>query len=67
MYIADAFGYLGTVIVLLIKEFVPIQYSWISFFSVLFYTAGILGVLLIGMGLGMHSRKFKKFNKVVYG
>ncbi|WP_227818715.1 DUF5690 family protein, partial [Klebsiella aerogenes] len=38
MYIADAFGYLGTVAVLLIKEFFSIKYSWVTFFSGLFYT-----------------------------
>ena len=67
MYIADAFGYLGTVIVLLIKEFIPLQYSWIDFFSILFYTAGIAGVVLISIGLGMHSRMFKNSNKLIYG
>lgn len=60
MYIADAFGYLGTVMVLLIKEFIPIKYSWVHFFSLLFYTAGIAGVLLVGISLGMHSKMFKK-------
>lgn len=39
MYIADAFGYLGTVFVLLLKEFVTIKYSWVSFFSILFYVS----------------------------
>jgi MFS family permease len=59
MYIADAFGYLGTVAVLLIKEFIPIQYSWVSFFSFLFYTAGILGVLLVIISLITHSKLYK--------
>ncbi len=60
MYIADAFGYLGTVLVLLIKEFIPIKYSWVHFFSLLFYTAGIIGVVLVGMSLRIHSKMFKK-------
>jgi MFS family permease len=59
MYIADAFGYLGTVTVLLIKEFIPIQYSWVSFFSLLFYTAGILGVVLVIISLITHSKLYK--------
>ena len=63
MYIADAFGYLGTVLVLLIKEFIPIKYSWVHFFSILFYTAGLAGVILVGISLGMHSKMFKKFLK----
>ena len=60
MYIADAFGYLGTVLVLLIKEFISIKYSWVHFFSMLFYTAGIAGVVLVGISLGIHSKMFKK-------
>ena len=60
MYIADAFGYLGTVLVLLVKEFISIKYSWVHFFSLLFYTAGIAGVVLVGISLGIHSKMFKK-------
>ena len=60
MYIADAFGYLGTVIVLLVKEFITIKYSWVSFFSFLFYTAGIVGVLLVGVSLVLHSKLYKQ-------
>jgi Family of unknown function (DUF5690) len=59
MYIADAFGYLGTVAVLLIKEFIPIKYSWVNFFSFLFYTAAILGVILIIVSLITHSKLYK--------
>lgn len=60
MYIADAFAYLGTVTVLLIKEFIPIHYSWTDFFSFLFYTAGTLGAVLIGISLLMHHRLYSK-------
>ena len=60
MYIADSFGYLGTVVVLLVKEFVTIKYSWVSFFSVLFYTAGIVGVMLIGTSLFINAKIYKQ-------
>ena len=59
MYIADAFGYLGTVAVLLIKEFIHIKYSWVNFFSFLFYSAGILGVILIIISLSTHHKLYK--------
>jgi MFS family permease len=59
MYIADAFGYLGTVLVLLIKEFMPIKYNWVSFFSFLFYAASIIGVILIVAGLIIHHQLSK--------
>lgn len=61
MYIADAFGYLGTVLVLLIKEFYAIKYPWVSFFSFLFYGAAAIGVLLVFVSLGMHQKLFNKF------
>lgn len=61
MYIADAFGYLGTVLVLLIKEFYAIEYSWVSFFSFLFYGAAAIGVLLVFLSLGMHQKLFNAF------
>ena len=59
MYIADAFGYLGTVAVLLIKEFMPIKYSWVNFFSFLFYAAAIAGMVLIITSLNIHRYLFK--------
>ncbi len=59
MYIADAFGYLGTVIVLLVKEFITIKYSWVSFFSFLFYAASLVGVILIAASLIIHHQLFK--------
>jgi hypothetical protein len=59
MYIADAFGYLGTVAVLLIKEFMNVKYSWINFFSFLFYTAAISGVILLIISLSTHSKLYK--------
>lgn len=59
MYIADAFGYLGTVVVLLIKEMLPIHYNWNVFFSTIFYSAGILGIILISLTLTLHRNKLK--------
>jgi hypothetical protein len=56
MYIADSFGYLGTVSVLLIKEFVRPELSWTGFFSLLFYTAGILGTLLVAGSWWLHRK-----------
>lgn len=62
MYIADAFGYLGTVFVLLLKEFVTIKYSWVSFFSVLFYVSAAIGMVLIIAGANLSARKYKEIN-----
>jgi len=60
IYIADAFGYLGTVAVLLIKEFIPVQYSWVSFFSFLFYTSGAIGIILLITSLIIHHKLYRR-------
>jgi Family of unknown function (DUF5690) len=49
MYIADSFGYLGSVLVLFLKEFSGVHLSWTSFFVQLIFivsTIGILGTML---------------------
>jgi hypothetical protein len=48
MYITDAFGYLGSVLVMLAKEFVVFRLQWTAFFAqctVYFSVLGILGVM----------------------
>jgi len=47
IYLADAFGYLGTVVVLLVKEFIKIKYTWVDFFTGLFYLSAAGGILLV--------------------
>ncbi|MEJ7830920.1 MAG: DUF5690 family protein [Segetibacter sp.] len=49
MYIADAFGYLGSVLVLFIKQFFGLQVSWTNFFItavIAISTLGIAGTIL---------------------
>jgi len=62
IYIADAFGYLGTVVVLLVKEFVHIKYSWVDFFTFLFYIAAAFGVVLVIWGSTLFSKLYNKNN-----
>ncbi|MBA4197373.1 MAG: hypothetical protein C0459_07450 [Chitinophaga sp.] len=47
MYVADAFGYMGTVIILIVKEAFRLKLSWQTFFEQLFYIGGTAGLLLI--------------------
>jgi hypothetical protein len=44
MYIADAFGYLGSVMVLFIKEFMGVHLSWTSFFTQAVIFISIVGI-----------------------
>ncbi len=60
IYIADAFGYMGTVLVLLVKEFVSIKYSWVSFFTYLFYISAAGGIILVIWGSVLYAKIYKK-------
>ena len=37
IYVTDAFGYLGSIVLLLIKNFTDTQLSWLSFFRTFSY------------------------------
>lgn len=60
IYLADAFGYLGTVVVLLVKEFVRIRYTWVDFFTGMFYVAAAGGIVLVVWGAILFGRIYKK-------
>jgi len=59
IYIADAFGYLGTVVVLLVKEFVKIHYTWVDFFTSIFYAAAAGGIVLVFGGSVLFERIYR--------
>lgn len=65
MYIADAFGYLGTVLVLLIKEFISFQFSWVVFFTFLFSITAIIGIVLVLFTVIGHIKYFKLSNQIL--
>lgn len=62
IYIADAFGYLGTVVVLLVKEFVKIKYSWVDFFSWMFYVSAAGGIVLVLWGAVLYAKIYRHDN-----
>ena len=62
IYIADAFGYLGTVLVLLIKEFISIKYSWVDFFTWIFYISAAGGIVLVLWGSSLFAKIYKNSN-----
>lgn len=51
MYLADAFGYLGSVAVLLYKEFAQPNVSWVDFFMTSGITVGIVGIVLLTVSI----------------
>jgi Family of unknown function (DUF5690) len=60
IYIADAFGYLGTVVVLLVKEFVHIRYTWVDFFTGMFYVSAVLGILFVLWSSILFTKIYRK-------
>ncbi len=61
MYVADAFGYLGSVTVLFIKEFSYTNLSWVEFFIAGGYFLALTGSLLMGGSMIYFHRKHKGF------
>jgi len=51
IYLADAFGYLGSVGVLLYKEFAQPNVSWVDFFVTAGSVVGILGIVLVTISI----------------
>ncbi len=63
MYVADSFGYLGSVGVLFFKEFGYAEVSWLDFFISSGYIVSIAGSLLIaGSMIYFHSARGKVLN-----
>jgi len=44
MYIADAFGYMGSVLILFVKNFIGVRLSWTSFFTQVVIFISIVGI-----------------------
>ena len=69
MYIADAFGYLGSVLILIVKEFIGVQLSWTSFFTnaVIFIT--VIGIAGTAVAAIYFKRKFLsvQHTQTIYG
>ncbi len=61
MYIADAFGYIGSIAVLLFRNFGEKDMSWLTFFILFAYTISIVGVILMGLAWMYFYRKYKVY------
>ena len=63
IYIADAFGYVGSIGVLLSKEIFKVKLNWVTFFSSSVMILSVVGVLLTFYSLYYFSRKYRKMMK----
>lgn len=60
IYLADSFGYLGSVTVLLSKSVFNIQLSWLNFYQELVLVTGIIGLIATAASMFYFRNKFKK-------
>jgi hypothetical protein len=60
IYVADSFGYLGSVSVLLSKEIFKVQLNWVSFFSNSVMILSMLGVLITVYSAAYFNKKYKQ-------
>jgi len=58
IYISDAFGYLGSLMVMLFKNGADPDISWISFFARLSFFCSLIGIALVTMALVYFKRKY---------
>ena len=52
IYVTDAFGYVGSIVVLLVKNFSEVEVSWLDFFvgfSWVTVAVGVLGFVISGV------------------
>jgi hypothetical protein len=63
IYLADAFGYLGSVVVLLYKNFGQYGLSWLHFFMYSAYAVAGIGFLVTVSSIFYLKGKFKMFKK----
>ena len=47
MYLADSFGYAGSVLLLVVRNFMDLSLSWVDFLIVLSYAVAVAGLALV--------------------
>ncbi|RZK43519.1 MAG: hypothetical protein EOO90_02860 [Pedobacter sp.] len=60
IYIADSFGYVGSIGVLLSKEFFEIKLNWVTFFSNSVVILSVVGTIITLFSLIYFSKKYRK-------
>jgi hypothetical protein len=59
IYVADSFGYLGSVSVMLSKEIFKVKLNWVTFFSNSVMVLSVAGVVLTVLSGVYFSKKYK--------
>jgi hypothetical protein len=59
MYLADSFGYLGSVSVLLVKELANVSWSWTAFFQWALLIVSVTGSIMILLSWQFFKKKYQ--------
>jgi len=59
IYVADAWGYLGSITVMLSKELFKLQLNWVSFYSQLVMIFAVIGIVVSIFSLFYFNRKYR--------
>jgi hypothetical protein len=59
IYVADAWGYLGSITVMLSKELLKLQLNWVAFYSQLVIVFAVAGVVASIFSLFYFNRKYQ--------
>jgi MFS family permease len=65
IYVADSFGYVGSVGVLLSKEIFKVKLNWVTFFSNSVMWLSVVGVIITILSGLYFSGKYKRFSTMV--
>lgn len=64
IYIADSFGYVGSIGVLFTKEIFKVKLNWVTFFSHSVVWLSLIGVVLTLFSLYYFSKKYRQLTKL---
>jgi hypothetical protein len=64
IYVADSFGYLGSVSVLLSKEIFKVQLNWVHFFSNSVMVLSVVGVFISIYAARYFAKKWKQIARL---
>ncbi|MCA9197121.1 MAG: hypothetical protein KDA87_06255 [Planctomycetales bacterium] len=64
IYVADSIGYLGSVAVLIYKDFFVADLSWVEFFISISWALSILGVIGVALSLAYFLRLYRSESKL---
>jgi len=67
IYVSDAFGYLGSLGVVLYKNFYTPNISWVKFFSLSGFWFSLVGLVLMTLSMVYFNVKYRRFQKSVIG